>query len=230
MNRRAAEARRAEREAQRRGLTVSDAHRINEMRRLPTDHPSRGMRNHKDTPSRARMVYPIYTSPEQAWRYLRVIRACPEARRVIRRLCSHPGPQARCRPEVILLAMLLAAEIKGRYLRSDLCSIINGLDATILFHLGLCNSKTFKPVAYSVVVRQVLRLERTPFGRLLTGQGTHEHDDDPDDESKVGADAIGLTRFCAEVLLASIPKQALAKTATARSVSPEYAAAKGMGA
>ena len=230
MNPRRAESRRAEREGQRRCLTVSDAHLINEMRRLPTDHPSHGTRNHKYTPSRPRTAYPIFSSAEQAWRYLRVIRASPEARRVIRRLCSHPGPQARCRPEVILLAMLLAAEIKGRCLRSDLCSIINGLDATILFHLGLCDNKTFKPVTYSVVVKQVLRLERTPFGRLLTDQGTREHDDDPDDESKVSADAIGLTRFCAEMLLASIPKRALAKVAAARSVSSEQAVAKGMGA
>ena len=222
MNRRRAEVRRAEREAQRRCLTVSDAHRINEMRVLSTDHPSRGMRNHKDKPSRARMVYPIYTTREQAWRFLRVIRACPEAQKVIRHLRKHPGPQARCGPEVILLAMLLAAQIKGRYLRSDLCRIINGLDATILYHLGLCDNETFEPVAYGVVVKQVLRWERAPFSRLLTDQGSHEHG--------ASADAIGLMRLEMGLLLASIPKRALAETAAARSVSAEQAAAKGMGA
>ena len=217
MTRRRAELRRAEREAQRRCLTVSDAYLINEMRRLPTDHPSRGMRKHKNKPLRPRMAYPIFTSPQQAWRYLRVIRASPPAQKVCRWLRAHPGPQARCGPEVILLAMFLAAEIKGRYLRSDLCKIINGLDATILYHLGLCDNKTFKRVAYSDVEKQVLRLERTPFGRLLTEQTDDDHPDDdhPDDEHKVSADAIGAMRFNMGLLLASIPKRALAKIAAA---------------
>ena len=159
---RRAEHRRNGREADRRCLTVSDAHLINEMRRLPTDHPSRGMRKHKNKPLRPRMAFPIFTSPEQAWRYLRVIRASPAAQKVCRHSRQHPGPQPRCGPEVILLAIFLAAEIKGRYLRSDLCRIINGLDATILYHLGLCDNKTFKPVAYTDVEKQVLHLERTP--------------------------------------------------------------------
>ena len=99
MTRRRAELRRAEREAQRRCLTVSDAYRINEMRQLPTDHPSRGMRKHKNKPRRPRMTYPILTSPKQAWRYLRVIRASAEAQKVCRCTCAqHPGPQARLWP------------------------------------------------------------------------------------------------------------------------------------
>ena len=213
---RRAEHRRNGREAARRCLTVSDAHLINEMRRLPTDHPSRGLRKHKNKPRRPRMAYPIFTQPEQAWRYLRVIRASPEAQRVCRWLRAHPGPQARCGPEVILLAMFLAAEVKGRYLRSDLCRIINGLDATILYHLGLCDNKTFEPAAYTDVDEQVLRLERTPFGRLLTERGPHEHDDDhPDREHGVSAAAVGLMRFNMGLLLASIPKRALAKIAAA---------------
>ena len=216
MTRRRAELRRAEREAQRRCLTVSDAYLINEMRRLSTDHPSRGMRKHKNKPLRPRMAYPIFTQPAQAWRYLRVIRACPEAQKVCRHLRQHPGPQARCGPEVILLAMFLAAEIKGRYLRSDLSKIINGLDATILFHLGLCDNKTFKRVTYTDVEEQVLRLERTPFSRLLTEQTDDDPgDDDPDGEPKVSAAAIGLMRFNMGLLLASIPKRALAKIAAA---------------
>lgn len=230
---RRAEHRRNGRESARRCLTVSDAHLINEMRRLPTDHPSRGMRKHKNKPRRPRMAFPIFTSPEQAWRYVRVIRASPAAQKVIRHLRQHPGPQPRCGPEVILLAIFLAAEIKGRYLRSDLCRIINGLDATILYHLGLCDNKTFKPVAYTDVEVQVLRLERTPFGRLLTDQRPHEHDDspagehndeepdrehdedDPDSEYKVSADAIGRMRFNMGLLLASIPKRARAKIVSA---------------
>ena len=112
--------------------------------------------------------------------------------------------------------MFLAAEIKGRYLRSDLCKIINGLDATILYHLGLCDNKTFEPVAYTDVEEQVLRLERTPFGRLLTERDPYEHDDDhPDREHGVSAAAVGQMRFNMGLLLASIPKRALAKIAAA---------------
>ena len=114
---RRAECRRNGREAARRCLTVSDVFRVNRMRHLPEDHPSRGLRKHKNKPRRPRMAYPIFTQPEQAWRYLRVIRASPEARKVCAWLRSHPGPQARCTPAVILLAMCLAAEVTGRYLR-----------------------------------------------------------------------------------------------------------------
>ena len=210
---RRAECRRNGREAARRCLTVSDVFRVNRMRHLPEDHPSRGLRKHKNKPRRPRMAYPIFTQPEQAWRYLRVIRASPEARKVCAWLRSHPGPQARCTPEVILLAMCLAAEVTGRYLRSDLCRIINGLDATILYHLGLCDNKTFEPVAYTDVVVQVLRLERTPFGRLFAGLDQRDHDDA--DEHDVSEAAIGLMRFNMGLLLASIPKRALAKIAAA---------------
>ena len=149
-----AEHRRNGREGDRRCLTVSDAFRINWMRRLPTDHPSRGLRKRKNRPWRPRMAFPIYSEPAQAWRYLRVVRASTSAQEVSKWLNTHPGPRARCTPEVILLAMFLAAEIRGRYLRSDLCAVINGLDATILYHLGLCDNKTFEPVAYSEVEEQ----------------------------------------------------------------------------
>ena len=213
MSRARAAQRRAERESQRRCLTVSDVFQINRMRHLPTDHPSRGLRKHKNKPRRPRMAFPIYSEAAQAWRYVRVIRASTEARKVCAWLRSHPGLQARCTPEVILLAMFLAAEIKGRYLRSDLCAVINGLDATILYHLGLCDNKTFKPVTYSEIEDQVLRLERAPFGLLFPGPEPHTHDDAADDA--VSAATVGLIRFNMGVLLASVPKRALAKIAAA---------------
>ena len=169
MSRRAAYRRddRNDRAAARRRLTVSEAYLINRMRRLPTDHPSRGMRKHKNKPLRPRMAYPITSEPDQAWRYLRIIRASPTARKLSRWLTSHPGPQARCTPETIMLATFLAAELTGRYFRSDLCAVINGLHATILYELGLCPDKVFKPVTYTEVEEQVLRLERAPFGLLF---------------------------------------------------------------
>ena len=45
--------------------------------------------------------------------------------------------------------------------------MINGLDATILWDLGLCDRTTFTPVTYAAVGRQMLRLERCPFTELM---------------------------------------------------------------
>ena len=213
---RRAEHRRNDREAQRHCLTVSDVFCINRMRHLPTDHPSRGLRKHKNKPLRPRMAFPIYSEAAQAWRYLRVIRASTAAQKAARWLDKHPGPQARCTPEVILLAMFLAAEITGRYMRSDLCAVINGLDATTQYHLGLCDNKTFKPISYSEVEDQVLRLERAPFGLLFPGPEQHTNEGDADDDSDddaLSASKVGLIRFNTGVLLASVPKRARAKIA-----------------
>ena len=210
--------RRADRADQRDCLTVSEVYEINRMRHLPEGHPSRGMRKHKNKPSRPRMAYPIWSEPAQAWRYLRIIRASPTAQKLARHLKDHPGPQARCTPELLMLASFLAAEIKGRYYRSDLCAIINGLDATILYHLGLCPDKVFKPFTYTEVEEQALRLERAPFGLLFPGPEPHtrrDDDNDDTDDDSVAAAKVGLIRFNIGVLLASVPKRALAKIASA---------------
>ena len=194
--------RRLTRLAARRCLTVAEAYALNEQRRLPADHPSLGERTRTDRPSRPRMAFTIQTSAEHAWAYLKVIRSSPEARRVCEWLSNHPGPKSRCTGEVLLLAAFLAADIKGTYLRSELCAVINGLDATILFHLGLCDTTTIEPVSYSMVARQVKRLERVPFAELMQeslGQNTSPKDGP-------GANA-GLLWFNQGLLLASIPKR-----------------------
>ena len=211
-----AEHRRNGREAQRRCLTVSDAYRINRMRHLPEDHPSRGLRQHKNKPLRPRMAFPIWSEPAQAWPYLQVIRASPTFKKLARWMTNHPGPQARCTPEVIMLAMFLAAEIKGRYYRSDLCAIVNGLHSTIMYHLGLCDNKTFEPTTYSEIEDQVLRLEQAPFGFLFPRPDPHPHEnDDAYADSAVSAAKVGLIRFNMGVLLASVPERALDKIAAA---------------
>ena len=135
---RRAEHRRNDREAARRCLTVSDVFLINWMRRLPTDHPSRGMRKHKNKPQRPRMAFPIHSEAAQAWRYLRVIRASAAARKVSKWLkTSIRVPRRAAPPRVILLAMFLAAEVSGTGTCEATCArLINGLDATILHHLG----------------------------------------------------------------------------------------------
>ena len=141
-------------------LTVSDAHLLNEQRCLPADHPSLGQRTRQDRPKRPRLVFPLYTSPEQAWRYLRVMNRSEAAKDVCARLRTHPGPKSRVSGEVLLLGLCLAAEVKGRVLRTDVTRIINGLHSTIQRHLGLCDATTLTPVSHSIVNRQMKRLER----------------------------------------------------------------------
>ncbi|MXY10815.1 MAG: hypothetical protein F4Z00_12785 [Acidimicrobiaceae bacterium] len=152
------------------------------------------------------MVEPVCSTPEQAWRYLRLIRRSDEAKRLCDWLDEHTGPMSRCSGEVLLLAMFLAAEIKSSYLRSQLCAVINGLDATILFDIGLCDPKQFTPVSYSSVVRQVRRLETAPFTELMEaalGKGAAPN-------HGPGADA-GLLWFNQGLLLGSVPKQVLTR-------------------
>ena len=151
-------------------LAVSEAWMINQMRRNPTDHPSLGLRKRKGRPKRPRLVFPDTTQPEEAWRYLRVIYRSAAIRRVSQWMRSHPGPQCQLSPEALFLGIFLTADKLGRYHRADACSIINGLDATILHHLGLCDDKGFEPISYSTVQKQFRRLEQdVPFAQLMRG-------------------------------------------------------------
>ena len=205
--------RRQQREADRRCLTVSDAWTLNQNRRLPVDHPNLGLRKRKGRPESPRLVFPTRTSTEQAWRYVKLINRAEAIRRVCRWLCTHPGPQSTCPPELFLLGAFLAAEETGWYLRSDICSIINGLDATILHHFGACDNKTLTPISYSAVQRQALRFERAPFKELMAGiMPDHplHNTEEPEDEDETGAD-LGLLWFNFSVLLETIPEPVLDK-------------------
>ncbi len=57
------------------------------------------------------------------------------------------------------MAVLLAAEEKKNYLRSDICAVINGFDAAIAYTLGLCDADTRRPVSYHTTQKQLRRLE-----------------------------------------------------------------------
>lgn len=204
--------RRLKREADRRCFTVSDAHVINEQRRLPDQHPSLGWRKRKNKPRRPRLRFPAITQREQAWPILRAIRRSDAAQKVCDWLDAHPGPDARCSGEALLLGMCLAAAKWGRYLRSDVCSIINGLDATILWELGLCDQTTFTPVTYAGVGSQMLRLEGCPFTELMPAalRAELEGASDVDDDTKPRGADLGMVWFTTDLLLASIPKKVLA--------------------
>lgn len=200
--------RRLARLAARRCLTVSDASRINEQRFLPADHPSLGQRTRQDRPKRPRLVFPLYTSPDQAWRYLRVIDRSEAAKAVCARLRTHPGPKSRVSGEVLLLGLCLAAEVKGRVLRTDVTRVINGLDSVIQHHLGLCNATTFTPVSHSIVNRQMKRLERE-LVEEADGEEAANGTVAPAPKHETGNMNAKLLELAESLLLASIPEKTL---------------------
>ncbi len=109
--------------------------------------------------------------------------------------------------------MCLAAEETGWYLRSDICSIINGLDASILHYFKACDHTGFKPISYSAVQRQAFRFERIPFEELMAGiipEYPPQDPDDPEDDDETGAD-LALLWFNLDILLATIPPRTLDK-------------------
>ena len=142
------EARRREQRAERKGRLDSDTvGRFNEARRLPPDHPS------------ATSASPLLTSPEQAHRYLDLIRRSGVGAAIEARLGDHPGRRSRLRAEALLLAALLAASERQSYRRTDLCAVLNGLDARVAFRVGLCDRGTRTPISYSITHKQVQRIE-----------------------------------------------------------------------
>lgn len=114
---------------------------------LPADHPSEDTR------------YPKKSDLRLARRVLRVIETSGLLPELEKRLRRHPGRQSRLTIKTLLLCMILSAEETDRYLRSDICSIINGLDHRLGVELGLWTWDTRLPISYTTVVKQVLRLE-----------------------------------------------------------------------
>lgn len=197
-----------------RRLTVSEAWTINQMRCNPTDHPSLGLRKRKNRTKRPRLVFPTTTKPEEAWRYLRVIYRSEAVRRVCQWMRTHPGPPCQLSPEALLLGIFLTVDKLSRYHKTDICSIINGLDATILHHLGLCDEKGFEPISYSTIQKQLLRLEqKVPFAQLMREDMAERGLDLlPWTDESDGADP-GFLWFNIDVLLATVTDEFLARVA-----------------
>lgn len=127
--------------------------------RLPADHPSEETR------------YPKKSNVRLARRIVRVIETSgllPELERHLRR---HPGRQSRVTLKTLLLGMILAAEETDSYLRSDICSILNGLDHRLGVELGLWTWDTRDPITYTMVIKQVLRLEMALLQTWFTNNG-----------------------------------------------------------
>ena len=114
---------------------------------LPGDHSSTITRD------------PMLTTASQARRVLKVIERSGLVSELERRLRRHPGKPSRLTIKALLLGILLNAELSETYLRTDICSVLNGLHWRIKMELGLWDSKNRDPITYTMVVKQIQRLE-----------------------------------------------------------------------
>ena len=126
---------------------------------LPGDHPSEDKR------------YPKKSDNRLARRILRVIESSGLIPELQERLRRHPGRQSRLSIKTLLMCMILTAEEKDRYLRSDICSVINGLDHRLGIELGLWTWDTRHPITYTTTVKQVKRLEAALWQTSFTSNG-----------------------------------------------------------
>ena len=230
MNRRAHHRRRA-REASRTCLTASDQQRLDKCRRLPDDYPKiervlkdRGERlSDKQLAALRRRV--IKVGCDDAQPILACIRKSKEFRRWGRQLRSHPGPESRLPPDILLLAVILAADEKERVHRTVVCRIINGLDSRIWHSAGMCDNKTREPISFNTVFRQLQRIE--PPTQLVSVPQTSTTDEElpmtdidllHDDEEKIELQiGSNFRRLMADICQATIPVKRL-KDAKAISV------------
>ena len=67
--------------------------------------------------------------------------------------------------------MVLAAYETSRYLRSDICSFLNGLDYRLGIELGLWTWGTRHPVTYTMTQKQITRLETAIFEARFSSNG-----------------------------------------------------------
>ncbi|MDE0231078.1 MAG: transposase [bacterium] len=127
--------------------------------RLPKGHPSYGSK------------HPDKTSKRLARRILKVLESSSLLPELNRRLRNHPGRQSRVSVKVLLLCVILAADDTSRYLRSDICSVMNGLNHRLGVQLGLWTFDSREPIGYTAVVKQLQRLEMALLETWHTSNG-----------------------------------------------------------
>ncbi|MDE0233980.1 MAG: hypothetical protein OXM62_03130 [bacterium] len=88
-----------------------------------------------------------------------------------RHLRNHPGQKSRISTKALLLGMVLAAHETSRYLRSDICSFLNGLDHRLGVELGLWTWGTRHPITYTMTQKQIKRLETAIFEARWSSPG-----------------------------------------------------------
>lgn len=145
-----AEHRRAEREKRkpRFRLTAEQIILLNKERTLPRDHPS----IHKG--------YYIPSPLELATYAMQVFKRSGVLPYLERKLRNHPGGQSSLPILALLVTMLVAAAYNPSYRRTDLCAILNGLEAEVAYKLGLSSTEARTLFSYNMVNKQCLRLEK----------------------------------------------------------------------
>ena len=143
-------------------------HEPNDLRaRLPDDFPNETTRN----PQNRAPQYPKTSDIRLVRRIVRMLESTTVVQEVNRFLRGHPGQQSRISTKALLLGMVLAAYETGRYLRSDICSILNGLDYRLGVELGLWTWDTREPVTYTMTQKQIKRLETGIFEACWSSNG-----------------------------------------------------------
>ena len=164
--------RRALRDADRRCATVADLEYLDShYRKLPRDFPSfkRAVKEAEDKGkelSEAQIEALLGDVEEVSWEkahpMLCCIRKSREFRRWKQQLDAHPGHESDLAPEVLILAMILAVEIKGYAHRTIICQIINGMDSRIWHFVGMCSRDIREPLPFHVIQQQTQRIEQFP--------------------------------------------------------------------
>ena len=156
------ERRRTERQEQKCDLplTATEIVRLNAQRALPSDHPN------------ADKDYPIMSPMDLSWHAIDVIERSGVLPPLERKLRHHPGEKSALSILALLVVMVVAAFVKPSYRRSDLCAVVNGLEAEVAWELGLCTRVARKLFTYNVVVNQCIRLERALLEGWVDEDGT----------------------------------------------------------
>ena len=156
------EHRRAEREEQKsdKALTATEIVRLNAQRTLPPKHPS------------AAKDYFIPSPLGLCWHAIDVIKRSGVLPYLERRLRAHPGKESGLSVLALLVVMVIAAFIGPSYRRTDLCAVLNGLEAEVAWELGLCSRVARTLFGYHQVAKQCLRLERALIEGWVDEDGT----------------------------------------------------------
>ena len=135
--------------------------------RLPDDFPNETTRN----PQNRAPQYPKTADKRLVRRFVRLLESTTVVQEVDRFHRNHPGKPSRISTKTLLLGVALAAYETGRYLRSDICSILNGLDYRLGIELGLWTWGTREPITYTMSQKQSKRLETAIFQARYSSNG-----------------------------------------------------------
>ena len=107
-----------------------------------------------------------------SWHAIDVIKQSGVLPYLARKLRAHPGKTSALSILALLVVMVIAAFVKPSYRRTDLCAVVNGLEAEVAFELGLCTRVARKLFGYHLVGKQCLRVEKALIEGWVDEDGT----------------------------------------------------------